>query len=194
MRKALMDKKSTPNLQNKQKKRKKITASYLENAGAYYLQRFSASVAQFRKVMERKIDLSCREHPEQEKDQLLPLLDAVVQKFENLGYLNDQNYTRILINSLNNKGISLTRMTMTLRQKGVPPELIEEMLPQRTRDDDKLAALRWVKKKRLGSFATRERENEKQKGLSSLARAGFDYDISNWVMNLSRDEAEELLP
>ncbi len=188
-----MDKKSTPNLQTVPKKRKKISASYLENAGAYYLQRFSASVAQFRKVMERKIDLSCRDHPDQEKDKLMPLLDGVIQKFENLGYLNDKNYTQILINSLNHKGISLTRMTMTLRQKGVPPELIEEMLPERTRDDDKSAALRWAKKKRLGAFATRVRENEKQKGLSSLARAGFDYDISNWVMNLSRDEANDLM-
>lgn len=187
-----MDKKSTPNLQTNQKKRKKISASYLENAGAYYLQRFSASVSQFRKVMERKIDLSCREHPEQEKDKLLPLLDDVVKKFENLGYLNDRNYTQILVSALNNKGISLTRMSMTLRQKGVPPELIEELLPARTRDDDKMAALRWAKKKRLGCFATRERENEKQKGLSSLARAGFDYDISNWVMNLSREEADDL--
>jgi regulatory protein len=193
MRKALMDKKSTPNLQTNQKKRKKISASYLENAGAYYLQRFSASVSQFRKVMERKIDLSCREHPDQEKDKLIPLLDDVVKKFENLGYLNDKLYTQMLVNSLNNKGISLTRMMMTLRQKGVPPELIEEMMPQRSRDDDKLAALRWAKKKRLGAFATRERENEKQKGLSSLARAGFDYDISNWVMSLSRDEAEDLM-
>lgn len=188
-----MDKKSTPNLQTSQKKRKKITASYLENAGAYYLQRFSASVEQFRKVMERKIDLSCREHPDQEKDKLMPLLDEVVRKFENLGYLDDRNYTQLLVSALNHKGISLTRMSMTLRQKGVPPELIEELLPSRTREDDKLAALHWARKKHLGAFSSRTRENEKQKGLSSLARAGFDYEIANWVMELSREEADELM-
>lgn len=188
-----MDKKSTPNPQTNQKKRKKISASYLENAGAYYLQRFSASISQFRKVMERKITLSCRDHPEQDKENLACLLDDVVKKFEKLGYLNDENYARMLISSLENKGISLSRMTMTLQQKGIAPELIADVLPQRTRDDDKLAALRWARKKRLGSFATRERENEKQKGLASLARAGFDYDVANWVMNLSRDEAESLI-
>ena len=42
------------------KKRKKITLSYLENAGAYYLERFSASEAQFRKVMGQKIYKSCQ--------------------------------------------------------------------------------------------------------------------------------------
>jgi regulatory protein len=193
MRKALMDKKSTPNLQTNQKKRKKITASYLENAGAYYLERFSASVSQFRKVMERKIALSCREHPDQNREDCLTLLDAIVTKFENLGYLNDKLYAQMLVNSLNGKGLSLTRIGITLRQKGVPPDLIEEMMPERSHDDDKLAALRWAKKKRLGAFATRERENEKQKGLASLARAGFDYDISNWVMTLTREDAEEII-
>lgn len=188
-----MDKKSTPNLQTNQKKRKKISASYLENAGAYYLQRFSASISQFRTVMERKISLSCKDHPDQNQDECLQLLDDVVKKFENLGYLNDRLYAQMLVNSLNSRGLSTTRMSMTLRQKGVPPELIEELMPERTRDENKLAALRWAKKKRLGAFATRERENEKQKGLASLARAGFDYDISNWVMNLSQEEIDDLL-
>lgn len=188
-----MDKKSTPNPQMNEKKRKKITASYLENAGAYYLERFSASISQFRRVMERKITLSCRDHPEQNKDDCLTLLDGVITKFENLGYLNDRLYTQMLVNSLNNRGLSTTRMMMTLRQKGVPPDLIEEMMPERSRDDNKLAALRWAKKKRLGAYATRERENEKQKGLASLARAGFEYDISNWVMSLTRDEADDLI-
>ena len=188
-----MDKKSSPNLQTNQKKRKKISASYLENAGAYYLERFSASVSQFRKVMERKINLSCREHPDQDMEQCKILLDATVKKFENLGYLNDRTYTQMLINGLVYKGTSTTKMMITLRQKGVPPELIEEMMPQRTRDEDRMAALLWAKKKRLGIFATRERENEKQKGLASLARSGFDYDTSNWAMSLSREEAEEFL-
>lgn len=188
-----MDKKSTPNPQTISKKRKKITASYLENAGAYYLERFSASIAQFRTVMGRKIALSCRDHPEQDKDECIRLLDAVVKKFENLGYLNDRTYAQMLVNGLVYKGTSSTKMKMTLQQKGVPSELIEELMPRRTRDEDRMAALLWAKKKRLGVFATRERENEKQKGLASLARSGFDYDTANWVMNLSHEEAEELL-
>lgn len=192
-----MDKKSTPNEQIKsqphQKKRKKITQTYLENAGAYYLQRFSASVGQFRKVMERKINLSCRDHPEQDKEQLAPILDAVVQKFENLGYLNDRNYAQILVNALVQKGASQTRISMTLRQKGLTPDMIENVMPERSRDDEKLSALLWAKKKRLGAYATRVRENEKQKSMASLARAGFDYDIANWVTNLSREEADDLL-
>ena len=193
MRKALMDKKSSPNTPPTDKKRKKITQSYLENAGVYYLQRFSASTAQFRRVMERKIALSCKDHPDQEKPTCLALLDRVVQKFENLGYLNDTHYANALLHSLEQRGLSHSRIQMTLRQKGISIDLLDTMMPDRDIEKDKLAALRWAKKKRLGPFSTRTRDNDLNRGLSSLARAGFDYDLAHWVMKLSPDEAAHLL-
>jgi regulatory protein len=188
-----MDKKSSPIDGLKPKKRKKITQSYLENSGAYYLERFSASISQFRKVMSRKIDLSCREHSEQNKEECMIMLDEVIKKFENLGYLNDDNYGRSLINSLQNKGVSHTRLLLTLRLKGLSEDLIEQLAPERDVDADRKAAVRWAKKKRLGPFAVRIRENDLNRGLSSLARAGFDYDIAKWVMSIELNEAEDSL-
>ncbi len=192
-----MHKKSSPNVQTIIKKRKKITQSYLENAGAYYLQRFSASTSQFKKVMERKIDLSCRDHPDQNQADCINLLENVVIKFIQLGYLDDKNYARIVFSNLQNRGFSFSRVMMTLRQKGISPEIIEQILPEKTagehHDDDRKAALIWARKKKLGPFAIRHRDNDMNRGLSSLARAGFGYDIANWVMNLSSDEAKELL-
>ncbi len=188
-----MDKKSSPIDRSAPKKRKKITQSYLENAGAYYLERFSASISQFRKVMERKIDLSCRDNQDQTKESCLALLDIVVKKFENLGYLNDNNYGRILVTSLRNKGVSHTRLLITLRHKGLSEDVIEQISPERDVEIDKQSALRWAKKKRLGPFALRIRENNLNRGLSSLARAGFEYDVSKWVMNMPLKEAENLL-
>lgn len=188
-----MDKKSSPNTLPADKKRKKITQSYLENAGVYYLQRFSASTAQFKHVMERKILRSCNDHPDQDHQACLALLDIVVWKFENLGYLNDTHYTQALLHSLEQRGLSHARMRMVLRQKGVPPDLLETMMPERDVEKDKLAALRWARKKRLGPFSTRIRDNDLNRGLASLARAGFDYDLAHWVMKLSPDEAADLL-
>lgn len=188
-----MDKKSTPNDRLPQKKRKKITLSYLENAGAYYLERFSASVSRFRQVMERKIEKSCRDHPEQSKAECLVLLDKVVEKFENLGYLNDDVYARSLLSSLSHRGMSRVRILGTLRSKGLDAGLIESIMPEPDTENDKKAALRWAKKKRLGPFVLRERENDLQRGLGSLARAGFGYDIAKWVMDLTPDEAKDLL-
>ena len=188
-----MDKKSSPIHGVTPKKRKKITQSYLENAGAYYLERFSASINQFKKVMTRKIDLSCRDHPEQDREDCLTLLDNVVKKFENLGYLNDNNYGRNLVHSLQIKGVSHTRLLMTLRLKGLSEGIIEQIAPERDTDNDKKSALRWAKKKRLGPFNVRTRDNDMNRGLSSLARAGFDFDTAKWVMSLTKEDAEDLL-
>ena len=44
-----------------------------------------ASSAQFKRVMTRKIDLSCRDHPDQIREDCLSLFDQVVIKFLDLG-------------------------------------------------------------------------------------------------------------
>lgn len=188
-----MDKKSSPNTHAPDKTRKKITARYLENAGVYYLERFSASIAQFRRVMERKITLSCKDHPDQSKESCLALLDDVVAKFEKLGYLNDDAYARSLLYSLTQRGLSRSRILMTLKQKGISADLVATILPDKDADTERLSALRWAKKKRLGPFSLRARENDLQRGLASLARAGFDYDLCQWVMHLSPDDALDAL-
>jgi regulatory protein len=187
-----MDKKSSPNEHFIRPKRKKITQTYLENAGAYYLERFSASVTQFRRVMSQKIERSSKDHPDQNKEECLRLLETVVGKFISLGYLNDQSYAQALLHSLNQRGLSRARIINTLRTKGVDAELIESIMPEPDKEQEKLAALRWAKKKRLGPFVINPRENDTQRGLASLARAGFGYDIANWVICLSPREAEDL--
>ena len=82
---------------------------------------------------------------------------------------------------------------MTMRNKGLPIDLIEKTLPSPEPLHDKRAALRWAKKKRCGPFALREKENAAQKGLAALARNGFGYDVANWVMGLDPDQARTLL-
>lgn len=175
------------------KLRKKISLSYLENSGAYYLERFPASIAQFRKVMEQKIYKSCKDHPEQNEETCLSLLDQVVEKFTKLGYLNDRSYATALLYSLEQRGLSRMRIQLTMRNKGLPAELIEETLPEKSAALDRKAALRWAKKKRLGPFTLNDRETNQQRSLASLARAGFSYDIAQWVTSLDQDTAIELL-
>lgn len=183
----------TENDAPQKKLRKKISLSYLENSGAYYLERFPASIAQFRKVMEQKIYKSCKDHPDQNKETCLSLLDQVVDKFVNLGYLNDQSYASALLYSLEQRGLSRMRIQLTMRNKGLPADLIESTIPERSDVLDKKAALRWAKKKRLGPFALKDRENNQQRALASLARAGFSYEIAQWVITLEQDVATEML-
>ncbi len=183
-----MDQNTAQRKEKEPRKRKKISQSYLENAGAYYLERFAASISQFRKVMERKITNSCRDHPDQSKESCLEILETVIRKFENLGYLNDTVYARNLVSSLERRGFSRLRILGTLRNKGIDGDVVAAIVPQDFGEMDKQAALRWAKKKRLGPFCLTPRENDRQRGLASLARAGFSYDTALWVMDLSPDD------
>lgn len=196
MNKAFADKKSTPENKKspesasaKPKLRKKITLSYLENSGAYYLQRFAASQAQFRRVMDRKIKLSCRDHPDQDYESCTALLDQVIQKFSELSYLNDQAYTNGLVYSLTQRGFSRKRIELELGKKGIPRELAAELLPDYDPDHERAKALRYARRKKIGPFSTRE--NDQQRSLAALARGGFSYELSSDILAMPREQAEE---
>jgi SOS response regulatory protein OraA/RecX len=127
---------------------KKITAAYLENSGKFYLERFPASTAQFRRVMTRKIDRSCRSHADQDREECLNLLETLISRFQTIGFLDDPAYASGLRYSLTQRGYSSSRIAQTLRQKGISPDWLQEASAREPLDPDHdwLAALRWIKK------------------------------------------------
>ena len=171
---------------------RKITPAYLENSGKYYLEKFPASVAHFRMIMTRKIHKSCLAHPDQDKAAALTQLEAVIEKFIRAGFLNDDALSKGLLYSLTQRGWSMRKIKMWMRQKGLPAPMIDDAVEETAADHSDLkAAARWIRKKRFGAFATGEAKPEKW--LSSLGRAGFDYETSRRALSLSKDEIEEML-
>jgi regulatory protein len=172
---------------------KKITAAYLENSGKFYLERFPASTVQFRRVMTRKIDRSCRSHADQDREECLNLLETLISRFQTIGFLNDPAYASGLRYSLSQRGYSSSRIAQTLRQKGISPDWLQEASICEPLDPnhDWLAALRWIKKKRLGAYSTRDESTNRS--LASLARAGFEFDMARKALSLTVEEIEEHL-
>lgn len=172
---------------------KKITATYLENSGKFYLERFPASTAQFRRVMTRKIDRSCRTHADQDREECLNLLETLISRFQTIGFLDDPAYASGLRYSLTQRGYSSSRIAQTLRQKGISPDWLQEASAREplNPDHDWLAALRWIKKKRLGAYSTRD--EGPNRALASLARAGFEFDMARKALSLTVEETEEHL-
>jgi regulatory protein len=172
---------------------KKITATYLENSGKFYLERFPASTAQFRRVMTRKIDRSCRTHADQDREECLNLLETLISRFQTIGFLDDPAYASGLRYSLTQRGYSSSRIAQTLRQKGISPDWLQEASAREplNPDHDWLAALRWIKKKRLGAYSTRD--EGPNRSLASLARAGFEFDMARKALSLTVEETEEHL-
>lgn len=173
---------------------KKITETYLHNAGLAYLQRFTASTEHFRTVMMRKIHRSCAYHTGQCRDDCLQMLQKTVEKFQDLGLLNDTAYARGMVTSLRRRGLSSKAILFKLLQKGLPEYMVKDALDiidEGNSEADLLSALRLSRRKKIGPFRTTDKGEEKE--LGQLARAGFGYDISRKILLMTAEEAEDLL-
>jgi regulatory protein len=132
--------------------------------------------------MDRKMARSLRVHPDQDIAPFKAFIKTqLVPEFIRAGFLNDALYAKALADSYRRKGLPQRTIAMKLKMKGVEaPDAPEG-------HDDLNAAYIYAKRKRLGPFATRERDS--QKDLAALARAGFSYDVCKQVIQTSVDEA-----
>lgn len=175
---------------------KRITETYLHNSGLYYLERYHASSGHFRTVMLRKVKKSCMHHTDQNFEDCAKLVDQLVEKFVNAGLLNDDLYLQGMIASYRRKGLSKRMIVQKLIMKKLDSDQIEDYLEkhddaQDTKHPELKAAAIICRKKKLGCYA--KDENDLQKELAKLGRAGFNYEISRKILEMSKDELEELI-
>jgi len=117
-----------------------------------------------------------------------PVIDAVIARLIEHGYVDDAAFTRFWISNRQEFRPSGVRaLRFELRQKGVATEIIDEALAE---IDATEAAYRAAKDK-----ARRLRGNDKytfrQKVGSLLARRGFDYDTARTVTDRLIEEFSE---
>lgn len=171
---------------------KRITEHYLYNAGLNYLQRFTAGTGHFRTVMTRKIDRSCRHHTDQDRNACLKLLEELITRLTANGLLNDEAYTRGMVNSLRRRGLSARAIESRLQQKGIGTENARRALEQydaeeHSEDTELESALIFIRRKRLGPFATTEKKAAPDKAIAALARAGFSCDIARRILKTEQE-------
>ncbi len=175
------------------KRPKKITPEYLHNAGLAYLQRFPASTAHFRQVMHRKIKRSCAFHTDQDEIACVEMLGPVIEKFKRYGLLDDSAYLRGMVTSLRRRGLSVQAIGAKLLSKGYTRAEVNKQVglfdeEESDGNGELQAALRFIKRKKLGPY--RKKEADTKKDLASLARAGFSYDISTQALSQARQNTE----
>lgn len=169
---------------------RKITETYLRNAATAYLSRYAAGTAQFQKAMLRKIDRSCRAHPEQDRDVCLKQLDALIRDFTEKGYLNDDAYLRGMITSLRRRGLSRRAILAKLTAKGIDAEVIHREVDiydcannDAGHDAEMEAARQLARRKRLGPYARAgQKEIQREKAMAAFARAGFSFDVASKIL------------
>lgn len=154
----------------------------------HYLERYAAPSGQLRRVLQRKVMVSCRHHGD-EPALFDAMLDDVVARCQSSGLVDDARFAEARANSLRRKGQSSRAVAAKLAAKGVTRELAAQH--SASDDEQELAAARIAaRRKRLGPWSRGDRIANRQKDLAALARAGFRMNVARSVIDDAGDEVE----
>ena len=145
----------------------------------YYLSKYSSSKKNLEFILKKKI----RRLTDDKKIrfQLYNEIQIIIEKLENLNLINDQVFVESKIQSLQYQAKSKNYIKQYLLQKGIDKQLIEEQISlfyENNKNLEKENALKFAKKRNL-----LDNDQDYQKKLSKMARAGFSYDIAKEVLN-----------
>jgi len=169
----------------RKKQPRKVSPRYLENAALHYLKRYTATVSQLKRVLLRRVDRSLRFHGG-DKAEALGWVNELAEKLIRNGLINDQAYAESKAHSLRTSGRSARVIAQKLRLKGVAADVVQRKVAEATAEVSEDAAARiWARKKRLGPFRrdARTRQENRQKDLAALARAGFPFSIAKKIID-----------
>ena len=175
--------------ERKKRKPPEVTAAYLEGQLSRYLDRYEASAQRCREVLRRRVRASIAAHGG-EMGTYKTLIDETVSKQIAIGRLDDHLFANEWIESLRRRGASRLKIRFSLRQKGVPSSVVDNILSDSAEDAERIAAVAYAKRRRLGPYArtVATEYKDKRRELASMARAGFSYALASEVLKASLDE------
>ena len=144
----------------------------------YYLSKYSSSKKNLEFILKKKIRRLSDE--KKIRFQLYNEIQIIIDKLENLNLINDQVFVESKIQSLQYQAKSKNYIKQYLLQKGIDKQLIEEQISlfyENNKNLEKENALKFAKKRNL-----LDNDQDYQKKLSKMARAGFSYDIAKEIL------------
>jgi SOS response regulatory protein OraA/RecX len=89
----------------KRKVPRKVTSKSLENVALYYLQRFSSSTGNFRRVMMQRVKRSAHYHNTNSKEGA-EIVDQLISRFIRIGLLDDLQFAQVRATGYRRRGLS----------------------------------------------------------------------------------------
>ncbi|HZH50571.1 MAG TPA: regulatory protein RecX [Microvirga sp.] len=160
---------------------RKVTPAYLQRAAMAYLERYSSSAENLRRVLRRKVEKRCRlrgEDPAEFHD----AIDEVVAKSLRSGLVDDTRYAEARVATLRRRGGSARAIQAKLAAKGIDRATVAQALESQE-DDEETAALAFARRRKLGPFRPGERAPYRDKDMAAMARAGFRFDVARRIID-----------
>ncbi|MFN6935776.1 MAG: regulatory protein RecX [Tsuneonella sp.] len=153
-----------------------LSPQKLEELALAYVARFASSAAKVEQYLQRKL----RERGWNGDSPPDPR--AIVERFAELGYIDDEAWARAKGGSLMRRGYGARRVDQTLSAAGIDAAMRVEV-----RADDRAqrqAAVAYAMRRRLGPWTAEPPDRAvREKQIASLLRAGHGFDISRAVVD-----------
>ena len=164
----------------------------MRNSALHYLGRYTATSAQLRRIMNRRIDRSLAVHGG-DRAEAAEWLDELVGQLVEAGYLNDRAYALARCEELAARGASARMIRVKLRAKGLKSEDIDkalEALTEASEDPELQAAVAYARRRRLGPFRRGDSPDYsgRRKEYAALARQGFPMGLVRKVIDAASEE------
>ncbi len=175
---------------------KPATAERLRAGALFHLERYASSSENLRQVLMRRVYKSAKLH-NTDPAEGAAFVDDIIRKFQELNILNDATYARMKVESLRKRGNSTKAIRLKLSTKGVAIDAINDALDtleEETGDQEIHAAFAYVKRRRLGPYRTKNRDELKEKDMAALGRQGFSYHLARkLILAEDIDTLEDLI-
>lgn len=172
----------------------KITSRSLENAALFYLRRYSTSVENLRRVLMRRVNRSARAYGTN-RDEGLCIIEQILSRFCEAKLLDDLAYASARATSMRQRGASEKRIRHDLMAKGVATDKISHVLKEQIEVcpvAELKAAFIYCRRRRLGPWRSKKREEQRTKDIASLARQGYPVSIALHIIDaISIEELEK---
>ena len=172
------------------KKDLEATIDELRNYAYTYLEKYSPSKQQlktylFKKYLKKNQKIF-------NKKELFSVIDIVISTLEKNNLLSDKYYSDAKSKAYLRRGYSLNKIRYSLIQKGIDQKYIKDSISKikdNESDPDFFSAIKVCKRRRIGPSRVEDNRNLfYKKDLSILARAGFSYETSKKVIEISKEE------
>ena len=143
-----------------------------------YLSKYSSSKTNLERILKNKIRRINIE--KKEKFTLYNSIPEIIKKLEKNNFINDYNYATSKVNIFISNGKSKIFIKNYLFKKGIDEKLSSEIFAELNEEDSNWeikSARIFARKKNI-----KKDNNNNEKNLSKMARAGFSYEIAKKIL------------
>jgi regulatory protein len=162
--------------------RKPLDAATLERLALQYVGRYATTRAKLTSYLMRKMDERGWE------GQGAPPVTALVERFAELGYVNDRSFAEARAAALARRGYGARRVSVALRTAGIAEEDAEPVRAE-ARKGAFETALAFARRKGIGPFAAEMADpDRRRRSLAAMIRAGHPFEISRRIVEAGPGE------